>query len=317
MKKTLATLIVLALSASTALADVPEDYARSEESTYLTFPEWFIVYSSEEYADFIQDQNPSEFPYLASAQQFWSSYYKVYTITKSRYGFNAGDHLMLWVIGSSFTAEALIKNAYEHTTGWASEWSAHNEKTEEDLFAYQYNQDYVGFIYDRPWYEFDFGTELKQLWTETPLLGDHMLRKWERRFALSLELGTKSLYAKLVGAASHGVYGIQPDTIYATSTSGEVIQIPRYRLFTETLPQLLKEGLVLHDIAGNETLFMTVLAPHEWDEQVENASVLFSMKILTDPTRKRVGISASVGELQNLLPSLEKEGVQLEHFYDY
>ena len=37
-------------------------YRRAEEQTYLTFPEWYIVYSAEEYAAFIQEKPRAGFP---------------------------------------------------------------------------------------------------------------------------------------------------------------------------------------------------------------------------------------------------------------
>src|SRR5580658_6039888 len=51
-----------------------KDYARAEDSTYLGFPEWFIVWSYTEKADFQQNHLPSGFPYFKSIQQYWSGY---------------------------------------------------------------------------------------------------------------------------------------------------------------------------------------------------------------------------------------------------
>src|SRR5262245_39629506 len=51
-----------------------KDYARPEESTYLGYPEWFIVWSYTEKADFQQRSLPSGFPFLKSIQQYWSGY---------------------------------------------------------------------------------------------------------------------------------------------------------------------------------------------------------------------------------------------------
>ena len=39
-------------------------YVRAEAFTYLTLPEWFIVYSTDEHAGFIATRRPSDFPYL-------------------------------------------------------------------------------------------------------------------------------------------------------------------------------------------------------------------------------------------------------------
>ena len=41
-------------------------YLRAEAFTFLTVPEWYIVYSTDEYAAFVRRQPPSAFPYLGA-----------------------------------------------------------------------------------------------------------------------------------------------------------------------------------------------------------------------------------------------------------
>jgi hypothetical protein len=92
-------------------------YARGESLTFLTLPEWFIVYSTEEYAHFIGQHRPSGFPYLGSIGQYWSCYGSVCAVTKREYAFDAGYNTMLGVIGKSFTVENVIKGLYETSSG--------------------------------------------------------------------------------------------------------------------------------------------------------------------------------------------------------
>src|ERR1051326_385793 len=106
-------------------ADI-KDYARTEDSTYLTYPEWYIVWSYQEKADFQQKHLPSGFPYFAAIQQYWSGYCCVYGLTRGRYPFNFGDHVMLAVIGTSFSMEYLVKGAYEKSIGKLTEWLSRN-----------------------------------------------------------------------------------------------------------------------------------------------------------------------------------------------
>src|SRR5689334_22493617 len=40
------------------------DYTRVEDQTYLTYPEWYIVYSADEYGAYITTHRPSGFPYF-------------------------------------------------------------------------------------------------------------------------------------------------------------------------------------------------------------------------------------------------------------
>lgn len=46
-------------------------YKRDESQTYLTLPEWYLVYSPAEYAQYLKDKPPSGFPYFGSIRQFW------------------------------------------------------------------------------------------------------------------------------------------------------------------------------------------------------------------------------------------------------
>jgi hypothetical protein len=60
-------------SVQEATKDIPE-YARPEDLTYLTLPEWYIVYSTDEYAAFIAQNPPSQFPHFRAVGQYWQSY---------------------------------------------------------------------------------------------------------------------------------------------------------------------------------------------------------------------------------------------------
>src|SRR5258708_5753727 len=66
----------------------PSEYRRPAEFTFLTTPEWFLVWSSDEYADFMADRPPSEFPFRGHLEQFWQGYGVAYDATKEEYPFN-------------------------------------------------------------------------------------------------------------------------------------------------------------------------------------------------------------------------------------
>lgn len=335
--------VVIPESTSQAQSEiaVPSDidgYQRTEESTYLTYPEWHIVYSSEEYANWLEKSKPSGFPYFSSIGQFWSSYCTVYKITGRQYGFNLGNHFMLWVIGTSFTVENAVKGVYENIVGRITEWISSNEQTDEDLFAYQMNKDYVTFIYDYPWYEFSFAKKFGDLWTDTNFWGPNILRKWERKAILSLELGVKTVYGGLIKLGTRALYGKAPTEVYAriSNISDDIfvknplvknvklndddsylVKIPRYRLFTEIVPKLASSGVQFIDIAGNDEIFLTAIAPGDWEYNLDSGDILFKMKILTQLDSQRIAIKAPIKSLSSILNSLNTNGVKIEHLYDY
>lgn len=315
-----------------------EGYNRPEESTYLTFPEWHLVYIPEEYADWIKDKRPSEFPYFSSIGQFWKGYCNVYEITKEQYSFNIGNHFMLWVIGTSSTIEFGIKGIYENSIGRFTEWTSSYSKTEEDEFSYRFNKEYVNFLYDIPWYEFTFADKFSELWKETDIIGPNIIRKLERRGILSLELGIKTIYGGIIKLGTRLIYGKAPLEIYVSIgnasedlfvkypqiekvdnlSEGEyIVKIPRYRKFTEIMPELSQEGIVFIDIAGNDEIFLTIIAPVDWYYALDKSESLFEMKLLTNQSLKRIGVKAEVNSLHNILIELKNQGIKIEHIYDY
>ncbi|PYR63533.1 MAG: hypothetical protein DMF91_03180 [Acidobacteria bacterium] len=306
-------------------------------ATYLTLPEWFIVYNSEEYAATLAAGHPSAFPYFRSIAQYWSYYRQVCHTACSRYPFDSGDHLMLAVIGSSFMIENVLKGVYENTIGRATEWLSSTD-TEEDRYAAQTASEYGRFMHTTPWYEFAFGSKLSGVWTQTHAWGSHPLRKWERRFALSLEYGTKAGYGWVIRKSSKSVYGNEdewvcawadhvPDAIFGDprirtitrlDDGSHILALRRYEAFSGIVPQLVMAGVQFHDIAGNQRILVTALADRERpfpDDEVGH--VLFARPVLTSPPRQRVAIDAAVGALGDLLKRLAASGVALEHIYDY
>ena len=314
-----------------------DNYARLEDQTYLTLPEWYIVYSADEYAAFVANNRPSQFPYFGAIRQFWSSYYDVCAVTRDKYSFNSGYHLTLVVIGTSFTLENVVKGLYENTLGRATEWVGLGHLTAEDAYAAQAAKEYGDFIHTIPWYEFPYTAKLAGLWTETGLIGPNFIRKWERKLALSAEYGVKALYAWLIGQGTAATYAPEDLEIqvWATGISDDllrqhpirvikpiddrtaIVAIPRYEAFTKIVPKLTGAGMQFVEIAGNDEILITVIAPQDWNYNLPEGEFLFAMPILTQPPLKRVAINVPVTSLHRVLAALESTGVEIEHVYDY
>jgi hypothetical protein len=93
---------------------------RPANQTYLTFPEWYIVRVSSDYADWISNRKPSNFPYIRSLYDFWMSYYNINKVLRY-YPSNSEYHGMIWIIGISQTLEYITKSLYENTFGRLTE----------------------------------------------------------------------------------------------------------------------------------------------------------------------------------------------------
>jgi len=71
-----------------------------------------------------------------------------------------------------------------------------------------------------------------------------------------------------------------------------------------------------HDLAGNDEILLTAIAPRELDLQPPGGMVL-SEEILTNPATKRIGVRAPVRTLHVILTDLPARGASVEHLYDY
>jgi hypothetical protein len=316
------------------------EHVRRPDQTFLTFPEWYLVHSPAEYAAFLAHaEHPSQFPLYSHVGQFWQSYAAV-NREIAKYPFNGGYHVMVMVIGTSTTVEYSLKGLYEHTIGRLAEATKSAKQVPEEVFAAKFAQAYVDFIRVDPWYKFDFWSELVSLWTKVPLTGSNMIRKWERRFALTTELLVKEGYARLIKIGTQSLYDA-PKSLTAVVLSrmptvglaehpdflvqGEPrvdglvrATVPRYEGFTTYGRWLAVQGIDFVEIAGNKSdVVVSLLVPEEWTPA--SVRVLFEQPILTRPGRKRVVLTTPVDHLAAELRHEESLGAQvlIEHIYDF
>ena len=96
------------------------------------------------------------------------------------------------------------------------------------------------------------------------------------------------------------------------------MSLPRYVEFGSAVQELVKQGVRFREIAGNQEILLTALAPR--DLELDHAlaeRVVLAQPILTDATHQRIAATLPVTELHQLLPAMEQSGIQFEHLYDY
>jgi hypothetical protein len=325
-----------AVPASASGADVA--YLRDEARTYLTFPEWFIVYVSQDYGAFLEHNPPSGFPYFSAVTNFWTSYCGVTEVTTARYPMNWGAHVMIYVIGISHSFEYILKGIYENTLGRLFEELAFGAETQEDVFARQVAQNYGAFLNTTPWYEYPFGDTLSALWSETSLGGAGPLRKWERKLILSAEYGFKAGYGALIGGATGATYepaallilmvtGPIPEDFLAVERDielidrlddgGLLIEVPRYAEFTRIIRELVDIGVEIREIAGNGEILVSALMPAGGSSTLNSAEQIFDMELANEQDRIRVGYRVLVPRLGDVVGEIGEAGGEFEHAYDY
>jgi hypothetical protein len=310
-------------------------YARPEAATFFTLPEWLILYDAEEYAAHVTRARPSAFPYFRSIPRYWRYDQGLCDTACGRYPFDSGDHLMLAIIGTSASVENLLKGLYESSIGRVTEWLATTD-TAEDRHAAAVAADYARFMHAVPWYDYPFGRAFGRVWSETGLWGPHPLRKWERKFALSLEYGIKAVYGSIIRFGSKSVYGDEDEWIAARVESlpadafadprirhittladgSSLVSIKRYEPFTAVVSALAGRGARFRDVAGNHRMVMTAIGLDAPVFAVPDARVLFAIDQLTSD-RKRFVIEARLDAIGTVLGGLTRAGLTLEHLYDY
>lgn len=154
----------------------PKESIRPADQTFLTFPEWYLVFSPEEQAQYFKNYTATSFPFMSHTRQIWESYHIVNEQIKDNFPTNTGYHFMIGVIGTSASLEYAVKSWYETIIGRLTD--TNQVITSEDRFNAKFAQDYVDFIKDRPWYEFDFKKQLVSFWFETSFLEVIFLGKW-------------------------------------------------------------------------------------------------------------------------------------------
>jgi hypothetical protein len=334
--------VALALLSLSARGSEPSVYAapqdrRGEEQTFLTFPEWFLVFSPAEYAQYVRAHTPDGFCFWGHIGQLWGAYAGVIRETTSRHEpTNWGYHLMIVVISVSTTVEYAARSAYETTIGRVSAALGGGE-TQEDAYGARVAQEYVDFIRLRPWYEFDFRARLSGLWRQTDLFGPHLVRKWERKYALTTEYAVKTVYGWLITKASNTVYDapLETTTVVARnlsqcdarrvnfrvlqpiSDSRALLALPRYAPFTDSALALAQCGAEFEEIAGNRTVILTsVLGPLGRAPPL-GLPVMARQPMITQPGLERLVLIVPVERLGSLLRSLNSGSLTLEHVFDY
>lgn len=167
--------------------------------------------------------------------------------------------------------------------------------------------------------------------------GLDVVRKWERRFTLSAEYSLMAVYAEIVrlgtrnvqppeDPAIHAWVDDAPDRIFGDhrirkiKTLGDrsyIIVMPRHEAFTPLVTELVKQGVRFREIAGNDEIVLTALAPSALEFRLEIGDILLREPLLTNPGATRIAVKVPVRSLNALVADLGRSGLSVERLYDY
>ena len=304
---------------------------RSADQTYLTYPEWFLVFSPEEYAYYLKAHPSYTFDYMGHIEEFWSAYAAMYKKTlEKKYPFNTGYHVMIMTIGVSTTFEYLVKYFYGHTIGQFVALTQTHDRVSEQNYGAQVAQEYVDFIKNQPWYEFDFEKRFVGIYTENSFFGKDFLRKMERKEALSIEYGAKYLYAKVIAYFTEvGYKKALPLTQVVLVKQKQTItkEFPRYDKFKDVSLEYAKQGYDFKAIAGNDANSSILYSLLGTKEDISSFECLLRQPItsnkvyercINDIEIKRLAAFLREKNLQITDGFLPSQGsVKLEHIFDF
>ena len=305
---------------------------RSESNTYLTYPEWHIVFAYDGLAQALKTGDEHTFDYIDSISSFWTSTCALTRVASRHGGADWDTRSMIHTIGVSFTAEMLVKAAYEETVGRFTAWLRGPQKTTQDAVVAAMAADYAAFLRQTPWYQYPFSRKAQELWAP-PV--HQFVRGWERRLGIGLEFQAKTVYAKVLAGAVAAtapaqlvirsvVSGldaavlarIEGVKVIGKRGNGLEIETPRYALFTGILADIARRGGAIREIAGNDEVMVSVTARPGEAIAVQHGTVILRMQ-RDGIAGERLLVNVKMADLAAFLKAYPRGEPGLEHVFDY
>ncbi|MGE0561184.1 MAG: FAD-dependent oxidoreductase [Flavobacteriales bacterium] len=316
--------------------DEIKGYYREEEQTILTVPEWYLVFNPKEYADYLTaGNNPSDFPFYASIDEYWSLYDKSMKLVSKAYPENKEYTTMLKVIGVSITLEYAVKILYENTIGRLFGWFTNSQISDEEKTIIEAQRAYSDFIYHTAWYEFQFMPWIKKVWSISNTAESNWLRKMERTLFFTFEFTFKAGYAQLIEWAAKASYEEPVTDIYLLISSNEPLQalgnvkimgtignkqiigITRWGAFTETILTLCEQDLNILEIGGNDEIAISIIKKNKQIINFNDAELLYDSKVVTNNDVTRLVYLLPTNKLLAFVKYAKTNNIEVEHVFDY
>lgn len=237
---------------------------------FYTLPEWYIVYTAQEYGAHVAGGGrPSQFPYLRSTSQLWEVWSQAERAAAAPP--DSTTNTVLWTISLSTSVEQVLIGVYEATIGRVFEWLHFGYKTTEDRYTDAVAIEYGAFLTQTPWYAFPYGERLMGLW-RTWGWSSLSPRGIERRLVFTLGYGLKAVYGGVIGYLSQSqlgtaglvtevvvreadavaLAGLPEATVAAMSEETVTLSLPRYRAFLAAAEAVVAAGGVFESIQGHD-----------------------------------------------------------------
>jgi hypothetical protein len=236
--------------------------------------------------------------------------------------------LMLNIIGISFTVEYTIKGFYEKTIGRFFSLFFNGQKSDEEQIIEQANQAYCQFIFDEPWYKFNFLHWVKKIGSVSNTQNSNFVRKWERISFFTMEFLFKAIYAQLLEWGAKMAYdepivhnyvilkkgNINTQSLSKVTDRFEIIQFSRWGKFTNELLNLTKNKEVV-EISGNKNIMISVEGNNILSQFDSN--LIFESNKFDNLKMKRFYYYIPADKIQLFKEDCNRNNMKIEHFYDF
>ncbi len=317
-------------------SEFPIYSSRKIEQTYLTLPEWYQVYSYNEFGDFLHGGGrQSDFPFLRSIKNFWS-YYRVAIGESKDEKFNWQYNFVTWVIGANLTIEYFIKSVYENTIGTITQFIA-GSSTEADRFIANSWNNYAKKMYQTTWYHYPYFGDLKGIWKDTSIFNKQFVRNFERKIAFSISYLIKGTYAKIWLLVAVQKEDQTLSIVYAEnrlvledngvkilkelSDNKYLIETERYAGFKEALIRLIAKDVRFIEIQGHNVIALSYLSNKKSEPFLDSKDVdiLDKRKLFFEPNNytHRVTLRVKTQTLKEVIDTINLNGNKFEMIYDF
>lgn len=317
-------------------SEFPTYNSRKIEQTYLTLPEWYQVYSYNEFGEFLNNGGrQSDFPFLRSIKNFWS-YYRLALKESEDEKFNWGYNFVTWAIGTNLTAEYFIKSAYENTVGTITQFMSFGDTAVDKFIASSWNN-YAKRMYQTTWYHYPYFDDVKGIWRETALFDKNFIRNFERKVAFSISYLIKGTYAKIWLLTAVQKENQTLSIVYVMdkvaleegkvkilkeiAENSYLIETERYAGFKDALLGLLARDVRFLEVQGHNIIVLSYLSNkvEEPFSNSEGVDILDRRKLFFEPGgyTHRVTLRTGVKNLSEVIDAIESNGNKFEMIYDF
>ena len=298
-------------------------YLRAEDQSILTVPEWWIVWNSQDYAWFVQNNGSWHFPYFKSIGLYWWVYLKSLVNTQ---GVNAGYNFMNAFLGVIQGTEYAVKGAVDKT--WV-------RKKQTNPYIASIQNEYAHYINHTPFYEFPYQQKYREFnWKNhenDPEAALFRAEYWLKSYmAPLLKAGSGSTYGEESGTIGMIVYdpagGLvqSDDRIEVVYSSGDyhALKVPRYQPFTEIILNLVQNSIHIEEVAGNQWIVLAIETQGNEAQSICSELIgckeLFSFNSVIDSSIKRAIIKVELGTMGDLVRQVSQlDGFSIKHIFDY